>query len=351
MDKRYEVFQDEKRLYGLSSTVNHRRHKNVESVYSKLFKERGDESSTLHPMIITGATKMKEKLLSYAEKHLPGGIYWNPEPAVRKVLTELKPSNDFCESILGLNDYLRTALPNLTQAARSNLVLVKKNHTIQWFDMLPEEQQVELLDFAAQERPKVAAEQKEFQEKISKQRQLSMFQANVRREALKTKAQKERDELLEHHFITTSHELRQAMSDIEAENMSTQKKKTKKISLLKVQINIRRKVLKQNIRIPLSHARKQRAVSEISRDLEHFIDNNPLEHMDYFQDPSTLVGKEIRHKFIVADTNTFEWYHGTIVDYDALEKKHEIRYDYEEESCKFDLILDLLNGDLEVLTF
>ena len=38
----------------------------------------------------------------------------------------LEPSNDFCESMLGLNDYLTTAIPNLAQESRSNLVAVKK---------------------------------------------------------------------------------------------------------------------------------------------------------------------------------------------------------------------------------
>ena len=33
---------------------------------------------------------------------------------------ELKPSNDLCESILGLNDYLTTAIPNLHQLSRSS---------------------------------------------------------------------------------------------------------------------------------------------------------------------------------------------------------------------------------------
>ena len=117
MDKNYEVFRSEKRLYGSSSKVNHRCHKNVDKVYDKVFEETGDKSSTLPPMIVSGVTKMKEKLVAYAEKHLPGGKYWNPDPAVRRVLTELKPSNDFCELILGLNDYLISAIPNLNQAA------------------------------------------------------------------------------------------------------------------------------------------------------------------------------------------------------------------------------------------
>ena len=102
-------------------------------------------------------------------------------------------------------------------------------------------------------------------------------------------------------------------------------KKAKKLTILKVQINLRKKVLKQNVRIPLSHARKQRSVSEIWRDLERFIDNNPFKHKDYIQDPSTLVGKQIRHKFVVTEMHHEDWYHGTVIDYDACEKKHEIQ--------------------------
>ena len=64
---------------------------------------------------------MREKLCTYACNQLPGGKYWDPEPDVRMELTKLKPTNDLCESILGLNDYLTTAIPNLHQMSRSNL--------------------------------------------------------------------------------------------------------------------------------------------------------------------------------------------------------------------------------------
>ena len=69
---------------------------------------------------------MKEKLCTYARNQLPGGKYWDPDVSIRKVLVELKPSNDLCESILGLNDYLTTSIPNLHQLGRSYLVQVKK---------------------------------------------------------------------------------------------------------------------------------------------------------------------------------------------------------------------------------
>jgi len=54
---------------------------------------------------------MNAKLSSYAENQLPGGKYWNPESDVLDILKSLKPNNDLCESILGLNDHYSVAKP------------------------------------------------------------------------------------------------------------------------------------------------------------------------------------------------------------------------------------------------
>ena len=58
---------------------------------------------------------MKSKLFSYIQHQLPGGIYHNPEPAIKEVLADISPSNNLCESILGLNNYLNSVLPNMHQ--------------------------------------------------------------------------------------------------------------------------------------------------------------------------------------------------------------------------------------------
>lgn len=87
-------------------------------------------------LIKDGAAAMKAKLLTYAASQLPGGKYWEPEPQVETVLCQLRPNNDLCESILGLNHYLVTALPNMTQQTRSNLIEVKKNKTLGWLESL-----------------------------------------------------------------------------------------------------------------------------------------------------------------------------------------------------------------------
>ena len=60
-----------------------------------------------------------------------------------------------------------------------------------------------------------------------------MLQLHTRREALKRKAQQERDELMQEHLIMNSRELQ--------EMLSATKTKADKISLLKTQIKIRKK--------------------------------------------------------------------------------------------------------------
>ena len=62
---------------------------------------------------------MNRKLSNYAKDHLPEGKYWDPDSMVKAILQKLKPSNDLCESILGLND-------NMLQVTRSNLVEIRK---------------------------------------------------------------------------------------------------------------------------------------------------------------------------------------------------------------------------------
>ncbi len=60
----------------------------------------------------------------------------NPDPDIKNVLSNIKPTNDLCESILGLNDYLTT------------MVAVKKNKTMKWLQTLPDAQQDDLTLFA-----------------------------------------------------------------------------------------------------------------------------------------------------------------------------------------------------------
>ena len=349
LDKNHKVFRSEGKLYGDNKNTNHRQHPKSKVVYEELFEQGQCNSATLYPLLVAGVMKMREKLCMYAQNQLPGGKYWDPpEPDVKRALAELKPSNDLCESILGLNDYLTTAIPNLHQMARSNLVEVKKNKTLQWLGSLTNDQQCEVIDLAVKKRLSVQREYKSEEEQRIKQRRQNMVQANVRREAMKRKEKLERDELSQQHLITTPDELCQALLDIESLPLTAAKMKAQKLSLIKTQFKIRKKILHQNIHITFSRSGKHRPIDDIISELSEYIQNSTSESSHLIQNPDFFIGKHISHKFEVG-TSEFRWYHGTILSYDTATKTHEIIYEGEDEHCYFDLSVDLFNGDLKII--
>ena len=92
-----------------------------------------------------------------------------------RLIMQLKPSNDFCESMLGLNDFLTTTVPNFTRELRSNLVQVKKP-TLRWLSTLPEDDQTAIVDMAVQQRRFVTEECRREEKVRAQQRQQKMVQ-------------------------------------------------------------------------------------------------------------------------------------------------------------------------------
>lgn len=345
LDQERQVFPSEQRLYKPDEKTNHR-HKN-KHIYTQLFGL--DNASVLYPVLVSGVSKMREKLCNYAGKQLPGGDYWEPDSPVRKILSKLQPSNDLCESLLGLNDYLTGAIQNLSQDAKSNLVAVRKNHTMEWLNKLPQEDQMKVVNLAIKERPKIVNNRKMVKEEQCKHRQQSLHQAHFRREVLKEKLQKERDELSKYHLITSSEELHQQLLKIDNERISTAKKKSQKVSLLKTQVRIRKKILKQNTHIVFTCGGKQRPVHNVAQELCKFLDKDSSSHHAYIEHPESLVGKDIHHRFEIEGLNESQWFNGRVISFNPVSKTHEIEYEGEEEHCTFDLGVDLLSGDLKVL--
>ena len=95
-----------------------------------------------------------------------------------------------------------------------------------------------------------------------------MIREKCHRDALNQRAMAEREKLSMLHLISSPEELSVALSEIDDETISAKKKKEKKLAVLREQINIRKKVLKQKVKIPLTHNRKQRQLSDIIRELQ-----------------------------------------------------------------------------------
>lgn len=228
---------------------------------------------------------------------------------------------------LGLNDYLSVAIPNMLQETRSNLVEVKRNKTMQWLDVLPKEKQDKVLEMAVENRRKVSKQRKEQNEKRSEQRRDHILREHTRRQALQQKAQKMKDKLSQLHLITSSDELYCAIHEIDEENISNSKKKTKKLALLRTQVNIRKKVLEQDICIIFTRSRKQRPLDEIIKDLSDFISTHSSSNLDIIHNPASLIGKSISHKFEIEESHDEQWYDGVIIDYNDETKLFEIVYE------------------------
>ena len=307
------------------------------------------DTSVLYPMLVAGAAKMKEKLCTYAQQQLPGGRYWNPENlTIKKQLSTLTPSNDLCESILGLNDYLTTRIPNLNQRSISNLVEIKKNHSIMWLDSLDDTAQAKLINLATDLRQPVSREYRNHTQQVAQERQQRMVNMHAKQMAIKMKLQKESDHLSKNHLVATAEELHELMCEIEESNASASKKKAQKLSLLKQQVKTRKKVLRQGINIPFTRSGRQRSLNDIEKELADAIDKDNSKNSEYVKQPSSLIGRKISHRFKVGESE-YKWYKGIVLEYDSITKMHLIEYDDDEEPSQFDLNIDLLCGDLEVL--
>ena len=129
-----------------------------------------------------------------------------------------------CESMLGHNDYFSTAIPNMSQASRSNIVQVRKKKSNGWTHCLRKKPE-EVLDLVVNHRLTVAKECKEYNEELSEEKRKQMLEEHSKKMALLKKAQKERDK--SHlHIITSSDELSQCIQRIDDENCSPVRKKT-----------------------------------------------------------------------------------------------------------------------------
>ena len=120
LNPHYKAFPSEERLYSGSQKTNHRK---IEMLPLFINTYLCTMNGILLPRIVTAAAAMKDKLTDYKKDQLPGGKYWAPDNNIRQILRELKPHNDICESLLGLNYWLTTPLVNAKQHTKSALIL------------------------------------------------------------------------------------------------------------------------------------------------------------------------------------------------------------------------------------
>ena len=287
-----------------AAKLNHREHTPYHHISERLFEKDEWDDSMLLTRLSHGCKSMADKLLTYARDHLPGGRYWDPEPETKEILRKLEPNNDLCESILGLNDYLFTAIPNMDQLTRSNMVQIKKNKTMEWLDNLPNTKQEDIVRIAMKSKHEIAKSYQEHKNEVSQKRRDHLVQKHKDFELAKQKKEKEIEKLSKIHLINSVSELNNVLSSIdENPTLSNSKKKATKIELLKEQVKYRKQLLKQSIKVVFTSNGKQRPLTELVKEVEEIREFKEQSvntaHTTTSTDATALVGKRINHKFVV----------------------------------------------------
>lgn len=92
-----------------------------------------------------------------------------------------------------------------------------------------------------------------------------MIQMHKERELVRQKREEEKEKLSKLHLASSVSEFDHVLVSIDEDPcLSNSKKKTNKLSLLKEQVKIRKKLLKQNVKVVFSSHGKQRPLSTTS---------------------------------------------------------------------------------------
>ena len=147
-----------------------------------------------------------------------------------------------------------------------------------------------------------------------------MIEEHQKRDASEKKNIEEKHKLSELHLIATTDELEEVLQEINKKKISQGKKESEKLSVIKMQVKIREKVLGQQIKIRYTASKKRRPVSEI---IAEFLDSIASFRLpDFVCNPLLFVRKEVHHKFQISVDGDTKWYRGTILSYDSSSKTH-----------------------------
>jgi hypothetical protein len=344
LDGEIQVFTSEGRLYcpttsGQAAKI---------AIRSRIFSQDKWDGLVVE-LVSVGALEMRSKLRTYARDFLPQGKYWDPPENVQKILKSIQPSNDICESILGLNDWLHNNnMATASQRTKRNLIEAKKNKTMGWLDSLSKEEQSMAIGKAMDNRKEAQELHKTKKEALKKERQAALSEQIKSKKITAEKLANLKDMLSNVMVIIGAHELDEILSKIDDEQTSVQKKRSRMKELIQMQVKLRKKLFHQNIKLNFTRAGKPVPMEELIQTFKKIIESNPIPQAAKYE-PTDLVGKQIQHRFHCKHTKSNKWYNGLIQSYDEKTGTFEVQYEGEEGPCHFNLMADFAVGDLKIM--
>ena len=113
----------------------------------------------------------------------------------RKALAKIQPTNDLCEGILGLNDWLQKRTPNFSQRTVSGMVEVLKNSTMPWFWKQNKDFKDKIIILAKNRSNQVIREEKELLEGHRRKRKMTRNAEDEKARVKWAKQAKKQEEL------------------------------------------------------------------------------------------------------------------------------------------------------------
>ena len=281
--------------------------------------------------------------------HLPGGIHHSITDEQMFIETASVPKTNVSpERDFAVLDRLMREKPNATYIALEAVILFSHNKTSEWIDKKSSKEKERLLKAAREMAPVHKVNFQKRREEITAKRldEIKKKEEEIKRKREKELKEKERlTKEVQKTGLWTTH-------DDVASGLELLTSNTKKIAALKLQINFRKKVLCQlypdKSVFAFSSGGRSYTISELTNNLQKLtipVDSKPkLTADDIFNDPYTLVYRRIEHLFL-CDAD-LKWFKGTVIGYNSETCEFRVVYDGEEEEFSYQLLEDLLNGEL-----
>lgn len=232
-DPSRKVFASEDRLYS-DDRVNDRAHTKYAAVRQCLYEHEYDDKLTF-PLVQRAAQYMVEKLQSYKGDQLPGGKLWSPSETIKKALANVDPTNDLCESILGLNDWLQKVTPNFNQRTVTGMVELMKN-SMSWFTQQDKEMRDKIINLARKHSKRVKQEDRELAEQRRLKRKRAREVEVEKGKARQLKRMRRQKELEETRLLTTAEDVEEALTSVPGR--TAKQVETAKVELLRKQLQL-----------------------------------------------------------------------------------------------------------------
>ncbi len=201
---------------------------------------------------------MAEKTRSYKSDQLPGGKLWTPSAVMKKALADIDPTNDLCESIIGLNDWLQKGTPNFSQRTVSTMVEVLRNSTMPWFLRQDKEMRDKITNLAKKRSKLVRQEDRVPVERRLKRKRAREVEMGKVRQLKRMKKQKEIEET---EILTKVEAVEEELA--KASDCTANQQEVSRVGILKKQLQVRQPGKRLSVRVK----GKKKTSDELLREL------------------------------------------------------------------------------------